>query len=258
MRGRIAVVVVLLAAAGCSAGGPASTPTRPTAPSASASRAVPTPVATPPCPAPPSAATAPTDFPHPPLTKVTPSAPPSADDQALKRQGLAALTTFGGPVATAAFQHYVDATGTYLPLPVDQLLAVEPALVADLDRTLVEAAGAAVTAAATAPACSAVPFASDWAGHADPVDAEWRYTLGRFYARVLGAVTREPSGSLRVSYRAAIGDTYDFDPGSTFAEFARLADDGHAAVFLDGGLTTPRTATVTSAAELGSPGFGAR
>ena len=175
----------------------------------------------------------------------------------MAQQGLAALTAFGGPISASAFQHYLDASGTYLPLPVDGLLTTNPALVTELNGVLVDAAADAVSRAAASATCTTVPFSSGWLPHADVADADWRYTLGRFFVQVLGTATRDPAATgVSVSYRVAVGDTYDFDPGSTFAEFGRLAADGRAADFLVGGLTTVRTAVVARAADLASPGYG--
>lgn len=257
MRGRVplAATVAVLLVAGCTAG--RREPPAPAATTTTPPTTTPPPTTAPPaaCPTPPPATTAPTDFPHPVLTRHPATTPESAADTALARQGLAALGAFGGPVSTSAFQHFLDAGGGFLTLPVDGLLTANPALVAELDTTLVRTVAGAVTHASTVAPCTTIGFTSGWLPHDDVADPDWHYTLGRFWFQVLGTATRETTG-VRVTYRLAVGDTYDFDPGSTFAEFEQLALDGHAADFLDGGLTTTRQASVTSAAGLASPGFG--
>lgn len=251
---RVVIVLAASLVSGCTAGGATAPPSGPSSStsSSSAPRAA-TPTAR--CATPPAAATAaPTDFPHPSLTRHPVTAPPDASDAALAQQGLAAVSAFGGPVATSAFRHFLDGSGSFLALPVDGLVTADPGFVTELDTALVRAAGTAVARAGTVAPCTMVAFSSGWLPHDDVADPDWHYTLGRFWFQVRGTATREATG-VRVVYRAAIGDTYDFDPGTAFARFEQLALDGHAADFLDGGLTAARSATVTTAADLASPGF---
>lgn len=179
-------------------------------------------------------------------------------------QGLAATRAFGGPISASAFQHYLGATGAYLALPVDELLDASPELIAELNTVLIRVSAAAVGQVRSAPAstCTSEAFSSGWLGHPDPADNDWHFTLGRFYYQVLGTAFRvnaaaSGSGAVQVTYRAAIGDTYNFDPGSAFEQFGQLAVDGRAADFLDGGATTSRTSRVKAGSTtLDPPGFG--